>query len=55
MGGIVRDVVYSRQAGRRGLLDVFLPEAPAGQPVVLVIHGGSLRHFSEERMAGVAA
>jgi len=55
MGESVRDVVYNPQAGQRGLLDVFLPESPAGQAVMLLIHGGSLRHFSKERMAGVAA
>jgi len=45
-------VPYIDDGLARHLLDVHLPAEPAGAAVVMVIHGGSLRKLSKERMAG---
>jgi acetyl esterase/lipase len=50
-----QDVAYAPEHGERGLLDIFMPGASSGVPVVLVIHGGGLRDFSKERMANVCS
>lgn len=50
----VNDVPYLDDGLERHLLDVFLPREPEGRPVVLVLHGGGLKHFSKERMSGVS-
>jgi acetyl esterase/lipase len=52
---VERDIAYAPDLGDRGKLDLYLPGEPAGRPLVMVIHGGGLREFSKERMAGVSA
>jgi len=42
---------YLQDGHERHSLDVYLPEEPAGTPVVLVIHGGGLVALNKERMA----
>ena len=43
---------YIDDGNERHTLDVYLPDAPAGRPMVMVVHGGGLRALSKERMAG---
>jgi len=43
---------YIDDGNERHLLDVYVPDAPAGRPVVIVVHGGGLRALAKERMAG---
>ena len=52
---VIRDLPYAPSHGRRGLLDLHLPDAEEGRPVVMVIHGGGLQALSKERMDNVAA
>ena len=48
------DIPYAPEHGERGRLDLFLPDHASKRPVVVVIHGGALREFSKERVAGWA-
>ena len=50
-----KDIPYAPHHGQRGLLDLFLPDQASNCPIVIVIHGGSLRALNKERMAGVSA
>ncbi len=50
---LYQDVSYEPEHGERGLVDIALPDEVAGSPIVMVIHGGGLREFSKERMAGI--
>jgi acetyl esterase/lipase len=52
---VERDIAYAPDWGERGKLDLYLPGEPAERPLVMVIHGGGLREFSKERMAGISA
>jgi len=48
------DIPYAPEHGERGRLDLFLPDHASKRPIVVVIHGGALREFSKERVAGWA-
>lgn len=48
------DIPYAPEHGQRGRLDLFLPDQASNRPIVVVIHGGGLREFSKERVAGWA-
>ncbi len=50
-----QDIAYAPEHGERGLLNISLPDQGTACPIVMVIHGGALREFSKERMAGVVA
>jgi acetyl esterase/lipase len=50
-----KDIAYAPKHGERGLLDISLPDEATACPIIMVIHGGALREFSKERMAGVVA
>lgn len=50
----IRDIAYRPEHGRRGLLDIWLPDDDAGAPLVVVMHGGGFQALSKERMDGVA-
>ena len=52
--GVIRDVAYRAEHGRRGMLDIWLPDRPQGAPVVVVMHGGGFQALSKERMDNVA-
>jgi len=52
---VKRDISYALQHGKRGLLDLFLPDQASNCPIVMVIHGGGLQALSKERMAGISA
>jgi acetyl esterase/lipase len=47
------DVAYAPAHGRRGMLDIHLPDGGRHLPVVMVIHGGGLTSLSKERMRNV--
>jgi len=49
-----RDVPYRPAHGRRGLLDIWLPDSAGGAPVAVVMHGGGFQALSKERMDSVA-
>lgn len=49
---LITDIPYAPQHGQRGNLDLFLPDRALDRPIVIVIHGGALREFSKERVAG---
>jgi acetyl esterase len=48
-----QDIAYAPEHGEHGFLDIALPDHATGCPIVMVIHGGALREFSKERMAGI--
>jgi acetyl esterase/lipase len=48
------DIPYAPEHGERGRLDLLLPDNATDRPIVVVIHGGSLREFSKERVWGWA-
>src|SRR4051794_14159169 len=47
----IPNIVYEDMAGRRELLDVYLPRGtppPGGWPVLMAIHGGGWRRYSKD-------
>ncbi|MBN2452455.1 MAG: alpha/beta hydrolase [Lentisphaeria bacterium] len=53
MGTTIRDIAYAPEHGFRGQGDLHLPEAPAGAPVLFVIHGGGWQSMDRFRFDAV--
>jgi acetyl esterase/lipase len=47
---VEENVVYREEGEWQGLMDLYLPESEAPNPIVVTIHGGAWRHGSKDRL-----
>ncbi|HCD32793.1 MAG TPA: hypothetical protein DER01_10335 [Phycisphaerales bacterium] len=51
---VIQNIVYSPQAGDRGMGDLYLPQNAQGAKAVLLIHGGAWKSMRRVRFNGIA-